>query len=300
VEPVSVDYRGYRVHECPPNGQGLAALLALQTFRELAPEDEAQALHAKVEAMRLGFADAARLVADPEHATAPLEQLLGEAYALERASSISMDRRMAEAASGYVSPGGAGDDTVYFCAVDEHGNGCSFINSNYMGFGTGIVPRGCGFSIQNRGRGFVLTPGHPNVLAPRKRPYHTIIPGLVTETATDGREELAAVFGVMGGMMQPQGHVQVVTSLIDDGYDPQSALDAPRFCLENGEPEGTLLVEDDMPPELRDALEQRGHRTELVTGARRSVFGLGQIIARCGETWWSGSDPRGDGHAAGF
>ncbi len=181
--------------------------------------------------------------------------------------------------------------------VDAEGNGCSFINSNFMGFGTGIVPRGCGFSLQNRGRGFVLEEGHANALAPRKRPYHTIIPGLLTRESG----ELAAVFGVMGGMMQPQGHLQVIARMVDEGMDPQSVLDAPRFQLADGAPDGTVLVEDSMDASLVNALRTRGHRVQEVGGTRRAVFGLGQIIARGDDgLLWCGSDPRGDGQAGGY
>jgi gamma-glutamyltranspeptidase/glutathione hydrolase len=186
---------------------------------------------------------------------------------------------------------------VYFSVVDAEGNGCSFINSNFMGFGTGIVPGGCGFSIQNRGRGFVLDQRHPNEIAPRKRPYHTIIPGMITEI-DDG--SLASVFGIMGGMMQPQAHLQVAAAMIEDRADPQSALDAPRFQLSDGMPDGVVLVEDSMPASAVDSLRSRGHEVAAETGPRRSIFGLGQVIARSGDAWWCGSDPRGDGHAAGF
>lgn len=307
VDPISVPYGGYRVWECPPNGQGLAALLALNAYRHAlgregtgghvgAAPDQALALHLRVEAMRLGFADAARHVADPAFAPAPLDELLGEEYAAARAALVDPDRAMESAGPG-LPPGTVGPDTVYFSVVDAEGNGCSFINSNFMGFGTGIVPRGCGFSLQNRGRGFVLEEGHANVLEPSKRPYHTIIPGLLTRESG----ELAAVFGVMGGMMQPQGHLQVVGRMVDEGIDPQSALDAPRFQLADGAPDGTVLVEDSMDARMVDALRARGHRVREVGGTRRAVFGLGQIIAR-GEDGllWCGSDPRGDGQAGGF
>ena len=198
-----------------------------------------------------------------------------------------------------VAPQSIGDDTVYFSVADADGNACSFINSNFMGFGTGIVPRGCGFSLQNRGRGFLLNPDHPNAVAPLKRPYHTIIPGMITDARTD---ELDASFGVMGGMMQPQGHLQVVSAMVDSQCDPQAALDAPRFQISDGDPDGAVLVEDSMPGEVIAALRAAGHTVEIVDGPRRALFGLGQIIAT-GEdrsAWWCGSDPRGDGHAAGF
>lgn len=299
VEPIRVRYNGYDVWECPPSGQGLAALLALQTYdllRDAAGHDPVAALHAQVESMRLAFADAARYIADPAFAPAPLAQLLSRRYAETRASHVDPDRTMDPPSAG-VPPQSVGDDTVYFCVVDAEGNGCSFINSNFQGFGTGIVPRGCGYTLQNRGRGFLLEEGHANALEPRKRPYHTIIPGLLTD-ASGG---LAAVFGVMGGMMQPQGHLQVVAGMVDRALDPQSALDAPRFQLDNGRPDGAVLVEESLDESAVEGLRRRGHEVVSVDGVRRGAFGLGQIIATGADGMlWAGSDPRGDGHAAGF
>lgn len=295
VDPISVAYRNHRVWECPPNGQGLVALLALQTLAELTPRTPAERLHAQVEAIRLAFADAAIHIGDPHHADIPLAGLLSPVYARTQAASISLDSRITISDDGMGS-GSQGTDTVYFCTVDELGNGCSFINSNYMGFGTGIVPEGCGFGLQNRGHGFVLHDGHVNSLAPGKRPFHTIIPGLITHEDTS---ELGAVFGVMGGPMQPQGHLQVVSALVDDHLDPQSALDAPRFCIENGEANNRVLLEDVMEGDLVDGLTARGHEVSLVSGVDRAAFGLGQVIANVDGVWWCGSDPRGDGCAIG-
>lgn len=297
VEPISINYRGTRAWEAPPNGQGLAALLALNTYQHLHPESPAEIQHARIEAMRLAFADATAWIADPTFAPAPLAQLLDAGYAITRAKQLSMKSRLKHAGPGLPAPI-AGGDTVYFAVVDGEGNGCSFINSNFMGFGTGIVPRGCGFSLQNRGLGFMLQPGHPNVLAPGKRPYHTIIPGLLTDETTGA---LKAVFGVMGGMMQPQGHFQVVSTLCDARLDPQRVLDAPRFCIDNGAPDGWVYVEDSMPATTQAHLQALGHDVRPVSGFGRELFGLGQIIA-AGEDgiWWCGSDPRGDGQAGGF
>lgn len=299
VEPISIEYGGARVYECPPNGQGLAALMALNIAKRLdvgsLPALGADRYHRLAEAMRLAFADARRYVADPALSAVPVEGLLSEGYADDRASLVDPNR--SASAPEFGVPAAAdervGDDTVYFCVVDGEGNGCSFINSNFAGFGTGIVPRGCGFSLQNRGRGFVLEEGHPNCLAPRKRPYHTIIPGLLTD-AQSGK--LRGLFGVMGGMMQPQGHLQVVSALLDDELDPQAALDRPRFQLERGRPDGALMLEDSLPPATVAKLEKMGHEVQVVSGLDRPVFGLGQVLIRGeGPVWWGGCDPRSDG-----
>jgi len=297
-QPISTTYRGVRVWECPPNGQGLTALIALnilegfdlEALDPLGPDR----LHILVEAMRLAFADTRWYVADPRVTHVPVAELLSREYAARRRALIDPKRATADVRRG--SPV-AGTDTVYFCVVDGRGNACSFINSNYMGFGTGIVPRGWGFTLQNRGHGFSLDPSHSNALAPGKRPYHTIIPGMMTRE--DG--SLFGPFGVMGGFMQPQGHVQVVVDMLDDGLEPQAALDRPRFCIEPQGGAGKVELEEGIAPATAHALSARGH--EVVAGVKgydRSLFGRGQIIRReAGGSLIAGSDRRADGRAAG-
>jgi gamma-glutamyltranspeptidase/glutathione hydrolase len=304
-EPISTTYRDLRIWECPPNGQGITALLALNllegldlcTHDPLSPER----LHLEIEAMRLAFADARWYVADPQFTDLPISQLLSKDYAAERRKLINPARATLRQAQGRLLDQHhgipvAGSDTVYFSVVDGEGNACSFIISNYMGFGTGIVPKGWGFTLQNRGHNFSLDPAHPNALAPAKRPYHTIIPALATRE-TDG--SLFACFGVMGGFMQPQGHVQVIVALADDGLDPQAALDRPRFCIEGGTADGRVALEEGIPAPTVAALVEMGHPVTTVSGHERALFGRGQIILRdpvtgvlCG-----GSDPRADGCA---
>lgn len=297
-EPISTTYHGYRVWECPPNGQGLTALIALNILEGLdltsleaySPER----LHLIIESLRLAFADTRWYVTDPAFNPAPLEGLLSKDYAAQRRALINPKKATVDHKHG--SPV-AGTDTVYFCVVDGQGNACSFIISNYMGFGTGIVPEGCGFSLQNRGHNFSLDPNHPNALAPRKRPYHTIIPGLITRS--DG--SLYGPFGVMGGFMQPQGHAQVAIGMIDDGLDPQAALNRLRLCLEPGAAGGGVVLEDGLPRETVARLSAMGHQVEVASGYARAIFGRGQIIRREADgVLWAGSDPRADGCAMGF
>jgi gamma-glutamyltranspeptidase/glutathione hydrolase len=296
-EPISIRYRDAVIWECPPNGQGLVALLALNILQGFdlvsLPALSPERLHLVVEAVRLAFADARRYVADPLFEPAPLAWLLSPQYSEERRLLIDPVKTSLDIQPGAIPQG---SDTVYFCTLDSDGNACSFINSNYMLFGTGIVPVGWGFSLQNRGANFSLQEGHANVVAPGKRPYHTIIPAMATRTL-DG--SFLAAFGVMGGFMQPQGHVQVALGLLDDALDPQAALDRPRFYLEEGLPDGSLALEEGIPQETIDSLAQRGHRVRLVSGHERSIFGRGQVIQHRAETgaYWAGSDPRGDGLA---
>jgi gamma-glutamyltranspeptidase/glutathione hydrolase len=310
-EPISTTYGGLRLWECPPNGQGIAALIALNLLEGFdLPSDPLSAgrLHLEIEAMRLAFADTRWYVADPSVVNVPIRELISKFYATERGKLIN--KRIATIDQRRGSPV-AGSDTVYFCVVDQRGNACSFINSNYMGFGTGIVPKGWGFTLQNRGHNFSLDPAHPNALAPRKRPYHTIIPAMITKIGNKGLgnqdtmppnplspETLFAAFGVMGGFMQPQGHLQVFLALAQ-GMDPQSALDMPRFCIEDGTAGGAVGLEDGVPDAVMADLAGRGHQVRKVTGWDRALFGRGQVILRNPKTGvlTGGSDPRADGCA---
>jgi gamma-glutamyltranspeptidase/glutathione hydrolase len=296
-ETISTTYRDLRFWECPPNGQGITALMALNILEgfDLSEHNplSTRRLHLLIEAMRLAFSDARCFVADPCVAQVPIAELLSKEYAASRRKLIDPARANPSVSHG--TPLGS-SDTVYFSVVDAQGNACSFINSNYMGFGTGIVPRGWGFSLQNRGHNFSLVPGHPNQVEPRKRPYHTIIPGMVTREA-DG--SLFASYGVMGGFMQPQGHMQVGVALADDQVDPQSALDRPRFCIEPDESGSVVALEDGIPVKVMSELADMGHRVRPVSGGARLMFGRGQVIYRDNESGvlWGGSDPRADGCA---
>jgi gamma-glutamyltranspeptidase/glutathione hydrolase len=246
--------------------------------------------------MRLAFADTSWYVADPAFNPAPLELLLSEEYAAERRQLLDLNRATVDQRHGTPT---SGSDTVYLSVVDGQGNACSFINSNYMGFGTGIVPAGWGFTLQNRGHNFRLDPEHPNALAPGKRPYHTIIPAMATQSGSGGEQELYASFGVMGGFMQPQGHLQVVVAMLDDHLDPQAALDQPRFCISEGAAGGEVNLEAGISPVVMDELAAMGHAVNEVSGHDRALFGRGQIIRRDPESGvlWAGSDPRADGCA---
>ncbi len=298
-DPATVSFQGHTVCECPPNGQGVVALMALAMLESRgvvldAPTPRAVGIHWMVEALRLAFAEAKAHVADPDHMRLSVQELLDSARLARLAAAIDPQRRRPLPQGA--APGGS--ETVYFCVVDDAGRAVSMVNSNYLGFGTGIVPAGMGFSLQNRGANFTLEENHANTLAPGKRPYHTIIPGMLL----DGAGELVGPFGVMGGFMQPQGHVQVLTNLLCRGLDPQSALDAPRFCLPDGDPGDDLCLECEFPVAMAHDLARRGHTVRVVAGHDRALFGRGQIILRDKATGvlTAGSDPRADGCAMGY
>jgi gamma-glutamyltranspeptidase / glutathione hydrolase len=289
VEPISASYKGYEAWEIPPNGQGIAALIALNILEGLDVEeherDTPDSFHLQIEAMKLGFIDAHRYVADPEYADVPTEQLLSKGYAEKRRSLIGEKALTPEA--GDPNSGG----TVYLCAADGDGMMVSLIQSNYMGFGSGIVVPGTGIALQNRGHGFSLDSEHPNSLEPGKRPYHTIIPGFLTRGG-----EAVGPYGVMGGFMQPQGHLQMVVNTVDYALNPQASLDAPRWQWKEGL---TVEVESDADPRIVEGLRARGHDIRVAESG--GGFGRGQIIWRLPSgAYIAGSDKRADGYAAGI
>jgi gamma-glutamyltranspeptidase/glutathione hydrolase len=291
VEPIGIDYRGYRLHEIPPNGQGIAALMALGILETVdmasLPVDSVDSLHVQIEAMKLAFADLYEYVSDPATMRVKPAQMLDKAYLKERARLIDM--KQAGAPSFGRPPGGG---TVYLTAADASGMMVSYIQSNFSGFGSGVVVPGTGISLQNRGSGFVLRPGHANVVGPGKRPFHTIIPGFVTR---NGRPVMS--FGVMGGSMQAQGHTQVMVRLIDYHQNPQAAADAPRWRVDTGVQVG---IEHGVPAETVNALRARGH--DMPQADRWSTdFGRAQLIFRMGEDgYFAASERRTDGQAVGF
>jgi gamma-glutamyltranspeptidase/glutathione hydrolase len=286
VEPISTEYRGVRVYEIPPPGQGVAALEMLNILEgfdlgALSPVS-AERIHLEVEAKKLAFEDLREKIGDPEFSEIPTRELLSKDYAARLRELISPTRATASVTSDL------GSDTTYLCAVDAEGNGCSFINSLYDRFGSGIVAGSTGVCLHNRGRAFHLVPGHPNALEPGKRPLHTIIPGLATR---DGA--LWATFGVMGAPMQPQGHAQLLINHLDHGMSPQEAVDHPRHRHEGG----TLLVEGRIPESEVQKLRSMGHRVEVgldyvvPTGGAQLIRVLEGGVRACG------SDPRKDGCA---
>lgn len=294
VEPIAIDYRGHTVHEIGPSTQGIAALMALGMLAEfdlaaLGP-DHADAHHLQIEAIKLAFADVHRHVAEAAAMQVSVAQLLDGAYLRSRARLIRMDR--AQAFGPGLQPSGG---TIYLATADEGGMMVSFIQSNYRGFGSGCVEPGFGISLQNRGHGFSLDAASPNVVAPGKRPFHTIIPAFLSR---HGQPLMS--FGVMGAAMQPQGHVQTLVRMLDHGHDPQAACDAPRWRAYQGL---SLKVEATMAAELVQGLAARGHQIERVDDSYQD-FGGGQFIWRLGDPAAAGyvaaSDARRDGLVAGY
>jgi gamma-glutamyltranspeptidase/glutathione hydrolase len=290
-EPVATTYRDATIYECPPNGQGIVALMALnilEGFDIPSLEHNGPAyLHLVVESLKLAFADAFAHVADPRCVPVPTEKMLNRSYAAERRALIDPAHALADPVSGIPR----GSDTVYLSVVDAERNCVSFINSLYQNFGSGIVIPETGICLQDRGANFSLDSSHPNALAPGKRPYHTLIPAIAFRDAAPWM-----VFGVMGAFMQPQGHVQVILNTVDFGMDPQRALDSPRVRVFG---DNSISLEDAFDNDTRAALSRMGHR--IVPGAR-DQFGGGQIIMldREKDALLGGSDPRKDGCAIGY
>jgi gamma-glutamyltranspeptidase/glutathione hydrolase len=293
VTPISVPFRGYRVWELPPNNQGIAAL---EMLRILEPYDlaalghnTAPYLHHLIEAKKLAYADLDRFVGDPDHLDVPAEALLDDAFITARRALLDPAR-----AKERVDPGTARtrSETVYLATADAEGNMVSFINSIYDYFGSGVVVPGTGFALHNRGAGFTLTPGLPNTVAPGKRPFHTLIPGFVTRTS-NGREEAYMSFGLMGGGVQAQGHVQFLLNHFVFGMDLQAAIDAPRFRHYDGL---RVALEAPFSDAVRAQLEALGHR---LIEQPPIAFGGAQAIVRLPRGYAAGSDPRKDGLAIG-
>ncbi|MCL4219207.1 MAG: gamma-glutamyltransferase [Candidatus Hydrogenedentes bacterium] len=291
VEPVTTDYRGWKVYELPPNGQGLAVLEMLNIFERfpLAKMDAADALHVKIEAQKLAYMDLVKYVADPRSARIPVAGLISKPYAEQRAALIRMEKASCE-----VKPGNApstNGDTTYLSVVDREGNIVSLIQSIYLAFGSGVMVEGMGFHLHNRGGLFVLEDGHPNVLAGHKRPFHTIIPGYMEK----GNTHIG--FGIMGGYNQAQAHAQFVSNVVDAGMNIQEALEAPRFTkLTFGGCD--VMVENRVPQEVRDELSKRGHQFEVRAAYSGRVGGGQAVIYDSGtQVKFGASSPRKDGAA---
>ncbi len=291
VEPISTNYRGYDIYEIPPNGQGIAALLALNIVEGLdlraMGHNSPEYLHYAIEAMKLGFADLYQYVTDPKFVDVPVAGLLSDEYTQSQRGRVSAERANVEPSAGTPS---LGSDTVYVSVVDRERNVVSFINSLFAGFGSGLVAGETGIMLQNRGAGFSLNPSHANCIAPHKRALHTIIPGMIAHKGVP-----LVTFGVMGGQMQPQGHLQFVCNLVDFNMDVQSALDAPRFRVLDG---SGIMLENGIPMNAQATLARKGHH--IVPG--NTFFGGGQAIFVHPEfgTLIAGSDPRRDGCAIGY
>ena len=292
VEPISTDYRGWKVYELPPNVQGMAALEMLNIMEKFQPDKAgpkgAVELHKKIEAMKLAYADLYRYNADQRFAKVPVMGLLDKTYAAERAAKIDPDKANCNPGAGHP----ATSDTTYLAAVDKDGNIASLIQSNYSGFGSGVVVNGMGFALQNRGALFSLDASHPNALQPRKRPFHTIIPAFME------RGDVHIGFGIMGGANQPLAHAQFVSNFVDYGMNIQGALEAPRFTVTSGQVSCDILIESRVVPDVIQALRQKGHNL-IVRAEFTSLMGRGQAVMHNSKTGMNSaaSDPRADGAA---
>ncbi|MDA0345824.1 MAG: gamma-glutamyltransferase family protein [Verrucomicrobia bacterium] len=289
VDPISTRYRSCDVHEIPPNGQGLVALIALGILDQFPLDkwdpDSADSIHVKIEAIKVGFAEASQHICDPDHWNNATYGVLEKSYLEERARNMDMNHAVIPEATTFHDHG-----TVYLSAADDSGTMVSLIQSNFMGFGSGIVIPKTGISMQNRGHGFSLASGHPNEVAPGKRPFHTIIPAMVTKSGNP-----LFSFGVMGGHMQPQGHVQVLTRILDNHWNPQSSSNAPRWFVT---PDFELIFEPGFDSKTIDEMRHRGHR--VVANHITGLFGGYQGIFKLDQGYCASSDKRKDGHAAAF
>jgi len=292
VEPISINYRGWKIYELPPNVQGMAALEMLNIMETFQPDKDgpkgAIELHKKIEAMKLAYADLYRYNADQRFAAVPVTGLLDKSYAKERAAKINLEKANCNPGAGHP----ATSDTTYLAAVDKDGNIASLIQSNYSAFGSGVVVNGMGFALQNRGALFSLDPSSPNALQPRKRPFHTIIPAFME------RGDVHIGFGIMGGANQPLAHAQFVSNLVDYGMNIQGALEAPRFTVTSGEVSCDILIESRVAPDVIQALRQKGHNL-IVRAEYTALMGRGQAVMHNSKTGmnWAASDPRADGVA---
>jgi gamma-glutamyltranspeptidase / glutathione hydrolase len=292
VEPISTDYRGWKVYELPPNVQGMAALEMLNIMEKFQPDKDGPKgvveLHKKIEAMKLAYADLYRYNSDQRFAKVPVMGLLDKTYAAERAAKIDPDKANCNPGAGHP----AASDTTYLAAVDKDGNIASLIQSNYSGFGSGVVVKGMGFALQNRGALFSLDASHPNALQPRKRPFHTIIPAFME------RGDVHIGFGIMGGANQPLAHAQFVSNFVDYGMNIQGALEAPRFTVTSGQVSCDILIESRVAPDVIQALRKKGHNL-IVRGEYTALMGRGQAVMHNSRTGMNSaaSDPRADGSA---
>jgi gamma-glutamyltranspeptidase / glutathione hydrolase len=292
VDPISIDYRGWRVYELPPNGQGMAALEMLNIMSNFQPDSAgpqgAVELHKKIEAMKLAYSDLYRYNGDPRFAKIPVQGLISKEYAAERAKLINPDKANCNVEAGKPPS----SDTTYLSVVDKDGNIVSLIQSNYDYFGSGIAVEGMGFFLQDRGALFRLDPNHPDALAPRKRPFHTIIPAFMQ------RGDIHIGFGIMGGANQPVAHAQFVSDVVDYGMNIQAALSAPRFTVHGSKVDCGVPIESRVKPEVMQQLRQKGHEL-IVVGDYSSAMGRGQAVIYNSKTGmkYGASDPRADGNA---
>ena len=292
VEPISVDYRGWTIYELPPNGQGMAALEMLNIMSTFSPDQEGPGstaeVHKRIEAMKLAYSDLYRYNADPRFAKVPVKGLLSKDYAAQRAKLIDPDHANCNPGPG--TP--ATSDTTYLAVVDKEGNIASLIQSNYSEFGSGVVVKGMGFALQNRGALFTLDPNHPNVLAPRKRPFHTIIPAFMEQG------DIHIGFGIMGGANQPLAHAQFVSNFVDYKMNIQGALEAPRFTVAGNNLSCDIVIESRIKPDVLQALRGKGHNL-MVRKEYTSRMGRGQAVLHNSKTKmnFAASDPRADGVA---